>query len=189
MKRIRRFLRRFLSRFKRPARKYPAPKPKYLPKFDDRTEKNLATLLPEVQDDFRHLMKIAKDIGTRYGVDIKMISGTRTWEEQDELYAIGRTKQKDRSPVTKVKGGYSRHNHKIAGDLGTFRDGKYLDAADRKFTTKIYKSIWNVAEADALKIIWGGNWKRFPDPPHFEYDCGKSMAQIRDLTKKGEPIV
>lgn len=188
MKRIRRFLRRFLSRFKKSV-KPSNPLSKHLPKFDDRTEKNLATLLPEVIPHFRKLIKIAKRLGKKYGVEIKLICGTRTWEEQDRLYSIGRTTETHRKPVTTVRGGYSRHNHKIAGDFGIFRDGKYLDASEPELTTKIYRSIYNEAEADGMKIIWGGNWKSFPDPPHFEYDVGKTMAEIRSLTRAGKSIV
>tara|TARA_B100000902_G_scaffold398483_1_gene465413 strand:- start:793 stop:1356 length:564 start_codon:yes stop_codon:yes gene_type:complete len=187
MKRIGRFLRRFFSRFKKSVK--PSPYLKNLPKFDDRTEKNLATLLPEVQPEFRKLITIAKKVGEKYGVTLKVISGTRTWEEQDRLYSIGRTTEMHRKPVTNVRGGFSRHNHKISGDFGIFRDGKYLDGVERELTTKIYRSIWNEAEADGLKIIWGGNWKSFPDPPHFEYEVGKTMAQIRSLTKAGKSIV
>ncbi|MEH6814713.1 MAG: M15 family metallopeptidase [Motiliproteus sp.] len=54
---------------------------------DSRSEKNIATLLPEVQLIARALVQKA----AQNGVQIKIISGLRTYAEQDELYAQGRT--------------------------------------------------------------------------------------------------
>jgi D-alanyl-D-alanine carboxypeptidase. len=54
-------------------------------KLDSRTEANIATLLPEAQEWARAFMQrvLAAGIGAR------IISGTRTYEEQNDLYAMG----------------------------------------------------------------------------------------------------
>src|SRR4051812_48467176 len=48
-------------------------------KVDDRSEKCIATLLPPVQPLARSLVQKA----AQSGIQIKVISGTRTWAEQD----------------------------------------------------------------------------------------------------------
>ena len=156
--------------------------------FDERTERNLATLLPEVQDSFRNLLRIARTVGSDFDVEVKAIGGTRTWEEQDALYAKGRT---ERGPkVTNAKGGYSNHNYGIAIDLGCFRGGIYLDGDDtvdsQQTCAIIYRSI---ALQVAPEIEWGGDWTSFKDEPHFQYRTGLTMAQMRQRVAAGESIV
>lgn len=77
---------------------------------DARSEKVISTLLPEVQPMARALVQKS----AANGIKIKIISGLRTYEEQDKLYAQGRTAPGD--IITKAKGGYSNHNFGIAFD-------------------------------------------------------------------------
>lgn len=63
-----------------------------------------------------------------------------------------------------------------------------MDATHRALVSKIYKSIWNNAEADGLNLEWGGNWRRFQDTPHFEYITGLTLAEMRRRKEKGLPI-
>lgn len=51
-------------------------------------------------------------------------SGLRTYEEQNALYAQGRTAPGNK--VTNAKGGFSNHNFGIAFDIGIFEGAKYL---------------------------------------------------------------
>ena len=67
---------------------------------DPRSEKCIATLLPEAQPIARALVQKAR----QNGILVKVISGLRTYAEQDELYAQGRTKPGPR--VTNARGGY-----------------------------------------------------------------------------------
>src|SRR5579859_3440231 len=76
-------------------------------RVDLRSEKNIATLLPGVQPYARALVHKAADAG----IAIKIISGLRTYEQQDALYAQGRSKPGQ--IVTKAKGGQSNHNFGI----------------------------------------------------------------------------
>lgn len=121
---------------------------------DPRSEKVIATLLPEVQPIARALVQKAALSGIR----IKVISGFRTYAEQDALYAQGRTTSG--SIVTKAKAGYSNHNFGIAFDVGVFEGNKYLDDSPK------YKAV-GVLGTD-LGLEWGGNWKTIVDQPHFQ---------------------
>ena len=55
---------------------------------DERSERNIATLLPQVQPLARALIESAAAIG----IAIKIISGTRSYDEQNALYEQGRSK-------------------------------------------------------------------------------------------------
>lgn len=65
------------------------------------------------------------------GISIKIISGLRTYAEQDELYAQRRTKNKDKNIVTNAQGSYSNHNFGIAFDIGIFEGNKYLESSSK----------------------------------------------------------
>lgn len=121
---------------------------------DPRSEKVIATLLPEVQPMARALVQKA----AAAGITIKIISGLRTYAEQDALYAQGRTAPGLR--VTNARGGHSNHNFGIAFDVGVFEGNKYLPDSPK------YKTV-GVLGAD-LGLEWGGNWKTLVDQPHFQ---------------------
>jgi peptidoglycan LD-endopeptidase CwlK len=148
-------------------------------KFDERTEKNLATLDPKAQPLFRAFIKEAREIAGRFGVEYIMISGNRTWEEQNELYAKGRTKPG--KIVTNARGGYSNHNFKIAADFGVFKNKKYLDGTNPPLASKVHKLVGTIVAKYNLE--WGGNWKNFKDEPHFEVRTGLTLAQKRERFK------
>lgn len=101
----------------------PVPKSAtFAAKADDRSEKIIATLQPEVAPYVRTLVERV----AAAGIQIKAISGTRTYAEQDALFAIGRIKALHRKPVTNAKGGESNHNFGIAIDVGIFEGKAYL---------------------------------------------------------------
>lgn len=121
---------------------------------DARSEKTIGTLQPEVQPYARALVLKAAALG----ITIKVISGLRTYEEQDELYAQGRTKRGRR--VTNARGGYSNHNFGIAFDIGVFDGSSYVPESPK------YKAVG--ALGVELGLEWGGNWKTIKDEPHFQ---------------------
>lgn len=139
---------------------------------DERSERNIETLNPKVQPLARSLIETA----VAAGINVKVICAHRTYAEQNELYAQGRTKP---GPVvTKAKGGYSSHNFATAFDVGIFsKDGKeYLDESPD------YKIVGMIGES--LGLEWGGRWTSFKDEPHFQYNRGRSMAQLREAYDK-----
>ena len=120
------------------------------------------------------------------GITIKVISGLRTYAEQDDLYAQGRTKPGN--IVTNAKGGYSNHNFGIAFDVGVFEGSSYLDESPK------YKAV-GVLGTD-LGLEWGGNWKTIQDEPHFQLrptwaadESEKDMlAELRSRKDSGKGV-
>lgn len=149
---------------------------------DPRSEKAIVTLLPEVRPLARALVQKA----ALNGIRIKIISGLRTYAEQDALYAQGRTTPGPK--VTHARGGYSNHNFGIAFDVGVFEGNKYLPESVK------YKAVG--ALGMDLGLEWGGNWKTIVDQPHFQLrpawagDLSEKnlLAQLRARTANGQPV-
>lgn len=150
---------------------------------DERSAKNIATLLLPVRPLAVQFLQDLREAG----IHAKIISGTRTYEEQDVLYAQGRTRGGTR--VTNARAGYSNHNFGLAFDIGIFdANGKYWEESPA------YKKAGEIGMK--LGLLWGGNW-RFGDEPHFEYrpewakDLSEedALAAYRGRRSKDEPIV
>jgi peptidoglycan L-alanyl-D-glutamate endopeptidase CwlK len=139
-------------------------------KVDKRSEKNIATLLPEIQPIARALVQKA----AANGITIKIISGRRTYDQQNKLYAKGRTLAGKK--VTNARGGYSNHNFGIAFDIGVFSGSRYLGDSSR------YKAV--AALGMDLGLEWGGNWTSMVDQPHFQLRpvWGKDLVERKLLT-------
>jgi peptidoglycan LD-endopeptidase CwlK len=151
-------------------------------KVDERSEKNIATLLPAVQPIARALVQKAAS----NGIAIKIISGLRTYAEQDALYAHGRTAPGPK--VTNARGGYSNHNFRIAFDIGVFSGSSYLLDSPK------YKAV-GILGMD-LGLEWGGNWTSIIDQPHFQlrpiWADGMAerdmLAELRERASNGLPV-
>lgn len=148
-------------------------------KVDERSEKTIATLQPEVAPYARLLVSRAANAG----IEIKIIGGTRTYAEQDALFAQGRTKPGRR--VTNAKGGESNHNFGIAFDIGVFKGKEYLDES----------TGYDVVGAIGMEIglEWGGEWTTIVDKPHFQLrptwaahsSESEMLAELRNRVKNG----
>lgn len=123
-------------------------------RVDDRSERNIATLLPEVQPKARALIK---RLQTR-GHDFRITSGTRSYDEQNALYEQGRTKPG--SIVTNARAGFSNHNFGVAFDITLFRGNQPL------WESPAYDEAGQVGKE--LGLEWGGDWNGFRDKPHFQ---------------------
>ncbi len=99
---------------------------------------------------------------------IRVTQGLRSFKEQDELFAIGRTKTGKK--VTNAKGGQSIHNYGLAVDICLIIDGKTASWDTAKDWDNDKVADWY----ECVRIFakhgwdWGGNWKTFKDLPHFE---------------------
>ncbi|PTQ59350.1 peptidoglycan L-alanyl-D-glutamate endopeptidase CwlK [Sphingomonas aurantiaca] len=152
--------------------------------YDPRTERAIATLIVPAQRVARQFMRVA----TEFPHSIRIISGTRTYAEQDALYAIGRTTQLNRSPVTNAKAGRSNHNFGIAWDIGIFSaDGRYMTGATKADVTA-YRNLAAMVKAKLPAIEWGGDWKTFPDAPHYQLRTGLSVAETRARFEAGKAL-
>jgi peptidoglycan L-alanyl-D-glutamate endopeptidase CwlK len=145
--------------------------------IDERSAKYLETLLPEVKDAFVAFIIDAKELVGKEGLDYKIICGTRSWEQQEALYAKGRTAPGPK--VTNAKPGSSMHNFGIAIDCGVFKGKVYMDdgtAADKNFADMMHKQASTLCAKHNLR--WGGNFKLLYDAPHFEYNTPYSLSEL-----------
>ncbi|MCA0176090.1 MAG: M15 family metallopeptidase [Proteobacteria bacterium] len=149
---------------------------------DSRSEAQIATLQAAVRPMARALVHKAATAG----ITIKVISGLRSYAEQDALYAKGRTQP---GPiVTKARAGHSNHNFGIAFDVGVFEGNRYLGDSPK------YKAV-GVLGMD-LGLEWGGNWKTIIDQPHFQLRPAwaddlterQMLAELRTRTAAGAPL-
>lgn len=143
--------------------------------FDPRSERCIETLHLRAQELAREFMSAVAG----FDVTVRIISGTRTYAQQDALFAKGRTAPGPR--VTNAKGGQSNHNFGIAWDIGLFRGGEYLDG-DTAAEQALYSSV---AELKPGGLEWGGDWTSFKDPPHYQVANGHSTSQVRGLFEQG----
>ena len=94
----------------------------------------------------------------------------RTNQEQDELYASGRTKPG--KILTKAKGGDSYHNYGLAFDIAIMVNGK-----PNWGNMELYRQAGEIGQSVGLE--WGGSFTRFPDYPHYQFTFGLSIAELK----------
>lgn len=111
------------------------------------------------------------------GIPVQVTQAMRTIEEQNALYAIGRRGVKGEKVVTNAKGGYSYHNYGLAFDICLIQNGQAVWTVNNQ-----WKRFVQIAKAEGFE--WGGDWKDFPDYPHFQMTFGLS---INDLLKGKRP--
>lgn len=125
--------------------------------------KRIEDLHPDMQPLCRQWLQQCTD----GGLDVRILITYRTAEEQDRLYAQGRT-----APgkiVTNLKGSASKHCFTIncepaakAFDFGVFEGAKYItDGHDER-----YFLAGKLGEN--LGLTWGGSFKSIFDPSHLE---------------------
>lgn len=104
----------------------------------------------------------------------------RTFKEQDELYAKGRSVAGQR--VTNAKAGQSFHNYGMAIDIVLIKQGKAVWSRGEDFdgdkipdwmeVVKIFKKYgWE----------WGGDFKSIFDPAHFQKTFGYTTKELHEM--------
>lgn len=88
-------------------------------------------------------------------VDFTVLEGVRSVERQRKLYEAGASQTLN-----------GRHITGHAVDLGAWVDGQVR--WDWPLYHKIAAAMKTAAEELKIAIVWGGDWKGFPDGPHFE---------------------
>lgn len=101
----------------------------------------------------------------------------RTIEEQNELYAQGRTKKG--KIVTNARGGSSYHNYGLAVDI-VLLTGKEATWDTKTDFDGDKLSDWMevVAIFQKYNWKWGGEFKSIKDFPHFEKTFGYTVSQL-----------
>ncbi len=95
-------------------------------------------------------------------LNVHITRAFRSWDEQDHLYAKGRTAPG--SIVTNAQGGNSYHNWGLAFDAAPFENGRPSKDAGK------YKLMGYLGQQVGLE--WGGMFKSIVDYPHFQYTYG-----------------
>lgn len=147
--------------------------------IDARSKKNLDTLLPLPAEKAKLFLIAANKELEKAGLRAVITSGTRTYAEQDVIFAQGRTRAG--RIVTNARGGYSNHNFGIAFDITLF-----------KGATPVWESPWyrRIAPlAKALGFEWGGDWTGMKDEPHYQWKTGLTLAQMRERVGKGKSVI
>lgn len=148
--------------------------------YDKRSESNIITLVPKAQIQARKFLQISRD----NNMDARIISGTRTYDEQEVLYSQGRNERPGQI-ITNAKGGQSNHNFGIAWDIGIFDNtGKYVTDDEK------YISLSTIVLAILDSLEWGGNWHSFKDYPHYQLKAiSEDVVLVRQLFEDGNVYV
>jgi len=150
--------------------------------FDARSEANIRTLMLKAQQSARACLNALANEALGKGIVVRMISGTRTYAEQNALYRQGRFGNSG-PIVTKSRGGQSNHNFGIAWDLGIFDHGKYLG------DSPLYEAAGPIVLAATMGVEWGGNWSGFVDRPHYQMATNLKTSEVRSRFEKGETFL
>jgi len=117
----------------------------------------LQGLAPEAASLASRLIEQAK----ARGITLRLFAGYRSPQQQAELVATGRS-----------RAALSTHNTGLAFDVVLFEDGKAVFDANR------YAAVGEIGKA--LGLVWGGDYKAFPDAPHFETaGAREALARLR----------
>ena len=145
--------------------------------FDPRTEQNIRSLRTDAQVLARRSIA---NLRAR-GIDARVISGTRSYAEQNTLFRQGRFGNPG-PIVTRARGGQSWHNFGLAWDIGIFESGRYLT------DDQPYRSASSIGKIDGLE--WGGDWRGFPDFPHYQLaSAGMGIGSAREHFECGGRIL
>ena len=135
-----------------------------MPKFGKRSLERLKTCHPNI-------IKVMEEAIKHY--DFTVLYGTRTKEEQFELYKQGRTLKDGKwittgKTVTNLDGTIkvSKHNHSpsLAIDIAPYP----IDWSNLDRFKELALVVKDAAATVGVSITWGGDWKSFKDYPHYE---------------------
>lgn len=121
--------------------------------MDEISTQRLAVCHPELERRIMQLYAMA-------GVDFRVTQGLRTWQEQANLYAQGRTAHG--VIVTNAEPGYSWHNFGLAVDFVPMLLGQPLWETSQPQ----WKAI--ISLAPSCGLVSGSTWTHFPDFPHLQ---------------------
>lgn len=106
------------------------------------------------------------------GINVQISSGLRTNDEQNRLYAKGRTAPGN--IVTNARAGQSAHNYGLAVDY-------FLTNHNGTEAVWAINAQWKrvAVIAKSMGFTWGGDWASFPDASHLEYTKGLTLKDLQ----------
>lgn len=131
-------------------------------KVNQLNNSRLLLVNPKLREKVEQLLEMAK----MAGFTLLVTQGLRTFAEQNELFAQGRSRPG--KIVTNAKGGNSFHNFGLAVDFCFIVNG------EASWQDSLYKNIgiW----AHLVGLEWGGNWKSIKDFPHVQLTNGLKIT-------------
>jgi peptidoglycan LD-endopeptidase CwlK len=156
--------------------------------MDSITKERISKLHPSVREELTKII-LECDAALTGKAKVRVTQGLRTFEEQKQMYAIGRTKAGKK--VTNAKEGQSIHNYGFAVDICMIIAGKEASWD----TTKDWDNDKVADWYECVKIFakngweWGGNWKKFKDLPHFDKRGFNSWRKLSKLKKDAKGYV
>jgi peptidoglycan L-alanyl-D-glutamate endopeptidase CwlK len=152
--------------------------------MDKITEQRIQLLHPKVRSEVLGIITQC-DKRLTGNAKVRIVQGLRTFEEQNNLYAQGRTKPG--KIVTKAKGGQSYHNYGFAIDYCLIIDGKEVSWNTVKDFDGDAVADWT--EVAHTFIAAGWEWgKAFNDLPHVEKRFGLNWRKMLEMYNKGNFI-
>jgi len=109
------------------------------------------------------------------GIDLLVTCTYRSIDEQNALYAQGRTAPGKK--VTNAKGGQSFHNYHLAYDVVPLRNGKPVWSTTGE-DGKLWQRVGELGEGAGLE--WAGRWIKFREWAHFQYTGGKPLSYFQN---------
>src|ERR1044072_99413 len=150
---------------------------------DKKSIPRAAQLHPAVRDEVVVLIDKV-EAGFPPNIAVRIVQGLRTIEEQNALYAKGRTAPG--SIVTNAKGGSSYHNYGLAIDFAILIDKDGNGTYD-ELSWDIKKDNDKDGIADWLEVVkvfesagweWGGKWASIKDYPHVQKTFGHKWQTL-----------
>lgn len=120
--------------------------------FSQRSIDNLKGVHPD-------LVKVVHRALAMSEQDFVVIEGVRTKEKQAEYIKKGASKTMN-----------SRHLTGHAVDLYPYMGNGKLEMNDWSIFRKVANAMKQASQELNIPIVWGGDWKKFKDGPHFELD-------------------
>ena len=121
-------------------------------KFSKLSEDRLQGVKPQLASVVRRALEISQ-------VDFMVTEGLRTAARQAELVRAGASRTLN-----------SRHLTGHAVDVAAWVDGQVR--WDWPLYPRIAEAFKAAAKSRGVRLIWGGDWPRLRDGPHFELDRG-----------------
>jgi peptidoglycan L-alanyl-D-glutamate endopeptidase CwlK len=151
--------------------------------IDEITIKRIELLHPKIKDEAIQIYsEICETLSN--GVMCRFSHTLRTIEEQNDLYAKGRTIKGQ--IVTNAKGGQSFHNYGLAIDIVLIIDGKATWDRGTDFDRDGQSDFMEVVKIfKKYGWFWGGDFRTFKDYPHFEKTFGLTIKQLNNKEKIG----